>query len=313
MSQLPIKNKHLKDTINRVNVYLEDNEDTPMDLFFEMMNELKVSNLILPVGQDSEGLTFETVTFEDENATFIPLFTDSDEYESYFGEDTDFEPVSFDFSQYVDLVGENDLDGIIIDLEGTSLPLDKDFLQSMYIEEETLPEDDLKVLSADELKEILDSIDNDSLIELITSDEEFSQDKLFAELSCSTLLNIVSSDEPLDEFAVDGIVKSDDVGGFDLCNFQNDDLLFGGIFTDIDSVKEVIKEMDGYYYVQITKLTSLFEFSLVNDMDGVIINPGTTDFIIMREEYLSQASGIDVVAEDPRLRNSLDYAFQIDE
>lgn len=312
MCQLPIKNKHLKNVMNQVNVYLEKGEDTPMDLFFELMNELKVSNLIMPIGQDSDGLTFETVTFEADNATFIPLFTNSDEYEAYLGKETELEPVTFQFSQYVDLILENDLDGIIIDAEGESMPLDKEFLQSMYFEAETVSEEDKEVYSTGELKAILENADNESLVELLTSDEDFTQDRLFAELSCSTLLNIVSSDVPLDEIAVDGIIKSNDVDGFELCNFESDDLQFCGIFTDIDSAKEAIKEMDGYYYVQITKLTSLFEFNLFNDMDGVIINPGTLDFVIMRKDYLSQASGIDVVVEDPGLRNSLDYAFPIE-
>ncbi|MBQ7927362.1 MAG: SseB family protein [Methanobrevibacter sp.] len=310
MSQTSVRNKHLKETIDFAKVYLDDDEDTPMELFFELMNELKVSNLIMPLAEDSDGVIFENVTFEEDNQTFIPLFTDIDEFSAYVSEDSQFEPVVFDFNQYVDLVCENDLDGIIINIEGKYLPLERDFLEDMYFESETA-EEDVEAYGASKLKEVLDSIDNTSLIELLTSGNEFTLDELFAQLSSSTLLNLVVSEESLDGYADDGIINASDVDGFNLCNVEHGDIVLGGIYTDIDSIREVIKNLDGNYYVQITRLTDLFDFILRNDMDGVMINPNTLDCIIMRTDFLPQASGIEVIVENPKFRNCLEYAFKI--
>lgn len=307
MNQLSIRNKHLKETIDFAKVYLDDDEDTPMELFFELMNELKVSNLIVPLKENEDGIIFENVTIDEEDLTFIPLFTDIDEFSAYTSEDDQFDPVVLDFTQYVDLVSENDLDGIIINVKGNYLPLEKDFLENMYFE----IEGDVEPYGPHELKEIMENADNDSLIELLTSDEYFSTDDLFAELSDSTVFNLVVSDESLDEFAEDGIIKASDVGGFNLCNFDIGDILLGGIYTDIDTVREAVKDIDGHCYVQITRLSDLFDVVLRNDMDGVMVNPNTLNFIIMRSDILPQASGIEVIVEDPKFKDCLDYAFQL--
>lgn len=311
MSQLSIKNKHLKDTIDFAKVYLDDGEDTPMELFFELVNELKVSNLIVPLSEDSDGMIIEHVTFEDDGLTFIPLFTDIDEYNAHVGEDSEFKPEIFEFSQYVELVNENELDGIVINLEGKYLPLEKNLIENMYFETDTVPEDDIESYSPEELREMIEEITNDSLVELLTSDNQITPDMLFAELSQSTMLNIVISDESLDEYAVDGIIRAGDVGGFSLCSVEHGDITFGGIYTDIDSAKQAVKDLDGHFYVQITRLSDLFDFVLRNDMDGVMINANTLDCVIMRSDFLPQASGIEVIVENPKFRDCLEYAFQL--
>lgn len=307
MNQLSIRNKHLKETIDFAKVYLDDNEDTPMEVFFELMNELKVSNLIIPLNENEDGIIFENITIEEDGLTFIPLFTDTDEFSAYISGNDEFSPVVLDFAQYVDLVSENDLDGIIINIKGSCLPLERDFLENMYFK----IDGGVEPYGPDELKEILENASNDSLIELLTSEETFSTDDLFAELSDSTVYNLVVSDESLDEFAKDGIIKASDVGGFNLCNFDIGDILLGGIYTDIDTVREAAKDIDGHCYVQITRLSELFDFVLRNDMDGVMVNPNTLNFIIMRTDFLPQASGIEVIVEDPKFKDCLDYAFQL--
>ncbi len=311
MYQLSIRNKHLKETIDFAKVYLDDDEDTPIELFFELMNELKVSNLIIPLSEDEDGVIFENVTFEEDDLTYIPLFTDIDEFSAYVSEDSQFDPVVLDFGQYVDLVSENGLDGIMINIKGKYLPLEKDFLENMYFESEDESEGDVEAYGPGELKEILESINNDSLIELLTSEDKFKSDDLFAELSNSTLLNLVVSEEPLDEFAQDGIIKASDVDGFNLCNVEHGDILLGGIYTDIDSIRQAAKDVDAHCYVQITRLSELFDFVLRNDMDGVMVNANTLDFIIMRSDFLPQASGIEVIVEDPKFKDCLDYAFEL--
>ena len=130
------------------------------------------------------------------------------------------------------------------------------------------------------------------------------------ELSNSTLLNLVINDKPLDEFAKDGIIDADDVDGFSLCTIDNDEIHMGAIFTDKNAISKAINaDSDLYYYGQVTVLSELFDFILRNDMDGVVINPNGEDYVIAREDILPQASGIEIIVENPVFRDSLDYAF----
>lgn len=310
MTQMPIENKYLRDTIDYAKVYIDDDEDLPDELFFELINELKVSNLLIPLSEDEEELILEEVDLEGEDASFVPIFTNMEEYISHVGDETDFNPVSLDFAQYVDLVVENELDGLVIDIEGNYLPLEREFLEKIYFEvEET--ESDEDALTGEELKEIFDSVGNESLLDLLNSPEGASYDEFFAELSNATMLNLVISEDSLDEFAKNGIISSADVGGFELCNILDNGLMFGGLFTDIDAVKCISKDLDVPHYVQITNVKQFIDFILRNDFDGFIINPKSLDYAVFRKDILSQASGIEVVSENPKFKNSIDYAFQI--
>ena len=168
MSQQSVRNKHLKQTIDHAKVYLDDGEDIPVELFFNLVNELKVSNLIIPLFEDSDGINFENVNFEEDDLTFMPLFTDIDEYDAYIEKDSEFNPVTFDFSQYVDLVKESELDGIIINIEGKHLPLENDLLENIYFESDIADESDVEAYTASELKDLSQNVSNDSLVELLT-------------------------------------------------------------------------------------------------------------------------------------------------
>lgn len=131
------------------------------------------------------------------------------------------------------------------------------------------------------------------------------------ELSNSHLFNAVISDDPLDEFAQDGIIESSDVDGFSLFVIDDDPIHMAMIFTSKEEMAETLKDSEANFYGQITVLTDLFEFVLRNDMDGIVINPNSLEYYILREEILSQARGIELIAEDGRFRDSLDYAFLI--
>jgi len=131
------------------------------------------------------------------------------------------------------------------------------------------------------------------------------------ELSNSYMINPVISDEPLDEFAENGIIRCSDVGGFNLDILDEDPIRLAMIFTSKHELVKFIGETDTNCYGQITVLTELFDFILRNDIDGVVINPATQNYYILREEIISQARGIELIAEDDRLRDALDYAFTL--
>ena len=311
MTDYYVTNNHLKNVVDELKVSLKNEEDAPLELIANFICELEVSNLLIPAVEEDDAFAFEHIVSQDDESTYIPLFTDIDEYKKHEIEDSEFSPVAFDFDVYTDLILENELDGIILNVEGNFMPIEKAFIEEMFKMPEIPQDDTVEAYKPEELKDIFENVSNESLLEFI-ADEDSNDDieRLYVELSNSTLLNLVINDEPLDGFAKEGIIDADDVDGFSLCTIENDDFHLGAIFTDKDAISEAINADSGlFYYGQVTVLSELFDFILRNDMDGVVINPNREDYVIAREDILSQASGIEIIVENPVFRDSLDYAF----
>ncbi len=311
MTDSYITNNHLNDVVDELKIYLDEEKDAPLELIAKFICELKVSNLLIPAVEEEDAFAFEHIASEEDGSTYIPLFTDIDEYQKHAIEDSEFGPVAFDFDIYTDLILENELDGIILNVEGNFMPIEKLFIEEMFNIIETNDDDSVEAYNKEELKKIFENVTNESLVEFI-NDEDSNDDieRLYVELSNSTLLNLVINDNPLDEFAKDGIIDADDVDGFSLCTIDNDEIHMGAIFTDKNAISKAINaDSDLHYYGQVTVLSELFDFILRNDMDGVVINPNGEDYVIARDDILPQASGIEIIVENPVFKDSLDYAF----
>lgn len=272
--------------------------------------ELKVSNLLIPTMDDDEELVYETFVLEDEELILLPLFTSVEEFYKYYDEDGEFEPMENEFEIYAAIVEEDEIDGIVIDPEGVSARVPKDMVEFASADF-SIDFDDIRTRSKKEIKRAYNTASNRSLIRFIN--DEANADNLegiMVELSNSDVFNLIVSDEPLDGYAKNGVIEAKKVGGFNLFAIDGGDAFYGAIFTDKDAMLNAIPEDDDfYYYGQLTSIGALFDFILRNDMDGVLINPGTVDYLIPRSEILSQASGVDLVVEDKSFRNCLEYAF----
>lgn len=306
-----VTNNHLKDVVDDLKKYLDNGEDAPLELIAKFSWELKVSNLLIPGVEEENSFAFEHIVSEEDGSIYVPLFTDIGEYELHSQDDSEFEPVAFDFDVYTDMVLENELDGIVLNVEGNFLPVERAFIEEMFEITETVSDDTVEAYRPEELKDIFENVSNESLVGFLRNEDSNDDiERLYVELSNSTLLNLVINDEPLDGFAENGIIKADDVDGFSLCTIENDEIHLGAIFTDKDAIKKAINPDSGlHYYGQVTILSELFDFILRSDMDGVVINPNTDDYVISREDIIPQASGIEIIVENPIFRDSLDYAF----
>ncbi|MBE6498510.1 MAG: SseB family protein [Methanobrevibacter sp.] len=310
MDNSQIKNKHLGYLLEHVKLYLDDNEKIPLDLLLHLFGELRVSNLLLPLYYEDGDVVFENITSDDGN-TYLPIFTTQEEFEKHTDEESPYEAWDHDFDMYLDIVEHSNLDGVVIDIESLAVKLDNEFL-SQIPTGTPVKFGDGEALSDKEYKEIFESVTNDELIEFLKSD--FSRkdlEPLMVELSNARLLNAVFSDEPLDASARDGIIRCSDVGGFDLFYIDDDPIHLAVLFTSKKEMQESFEGTDLNIYGQVTVLTDLFDFVLKNDMDGIIINPNSLDFYILREEIISQARGFELIAEDDRFKESLEYAFLI--
>lgn len=301
-----VSNKYLGQAIVELKRALE-NDDNAAEKMTDFILELKVSNLFIPGIDEGEELVYETFIFEEDDLNVLPLFTSEEEFFKHYDDNSEFKPVSNEFEIYAGI--SDDIDAIVIDPEGESFFVTPEMIE-FAAEDFSISYDDIKARSVNEIRQVYDSVSNESLCQFIR-DESNDDDLegLMAELSGSWLINLVVSETSLDEFADDGIIKADDVDGFSLCVMEDDDSGYGIVFTDKDAISKALDEDGLFYYAQLTRLSSLFEFVLRNDMDGVIINPESDDYLIERSAILAQASGIDLVAEDASFKNCLDYAF----
>lgn len=300
-----MSNNYLIEAIKK----LECEDIDPKDVT-DFVFELKVSNLFIPAIDNDEELTYETFVLDDEDLILLPLFTSEEEFYKYYDEDDEYEPLSNEFDIYAAIVNEEEIDGIIIDAESLAARIPQDMVEFADADY-SISFDEIKTRSAKQIKKAYETASNKSISKFITdksNEEDF--EGIMVQLSNSDMMNLVVSNESLDEFAKDGVIKANDVGGFSLFAIDSGDAFYGALFTDKDAMLKAIPEDDGMsYYGQLTKVSSLFDFVLRNDMDGVVVNPGSDDFIIPRSAFLSQASGIDIVFEDQSFRNCLDYAF----
>ena len=299
-----VTNNHLKAAIQEFQKYLDNDEQPPQDLFIDLMNELRFSNLLIPGKIEDDSLNFENLTSEEDGSTVIPLYTDDDEFIKQNGEDYELDAIACDFDYYLELIEGLSIDGILINSASEEFLVESELLlEYPFI---SLEEDDeTEGLEAEKLLEIAKSTDNESLLEFIRNNET-QFEALMLELEKACLLNVVGSEESLDEFAKDGIIDADDAGDFDLCTATVDDREYGILFTGTDAISQT-KDDDMNCYYQLALLDEFFEYVLSSDMDGIIINPGLDDYIIPRSYILDAYGGLRY--SNPEFKKAIDYAF----
>ncbi len=300
-----IKNHYL---IKSINELVNSGNDMDPNSVTDFIFELKVSNLLIPGVDNGDELVYETLISDDE-MVYMPLFSSEEEFYKHYAKDSEYQPIDNEFDIYAGIAADENIDGIIIDVESLCFEIPMQIIEFAQADF-SVSHDDVKTRSVDEIRQVYDNLSNDDLIRFIR--EKSHEDKfedLMVELSNADLLNLVVSPKSLDEFAQNGIIEASDVGGFSLCTLEDGESRYGIMFTDKDALLKAIDDDGLNYYAQLTKVSELFDFVLRNDMDGVIINPFTDEFTIPRLEFLSQASGIELILEDASFRNCLDYAF----
>ena len=300
-------NNYLKTRLHEIEKHLGDDGEIPGDVIIDFVNELNVSTLMIPGIINGDDLDFEVLASEDDDMNVIALFTDSEEFQAYYPSGTEYGPVANDIGFYIDLVREYDLEGVILNPASSEFFLERDLLLELPLNTKIENMDDFKGYGGEELYEISKSINNDSLLEFMRSDND-SFEELMLELSKSTLLNLVVSNEDLTGYARGNVISRSDAGDFSICATGDEDNDFGVVFTGTDAIRQSLDDGDGMnHYYQVTLLDDLIEFILLSDMDGIIINPGLDDYLISREYLLQAYHGL--TYDNPSFKNAADYAF----
>ena len=309
MQRSYVTNNHLVSKFNEIGGYFEDGNEVPEYLFIQFVQELGVSNLLIPGIIEDDTLSFDILTSDDESIDVLPLFSDDDAFIECYGEDSEFSPIANDIRLYIDLLNESEIDGILFNPDSLDFLLERDILVNLPLPPVIETDDEFEGYDGERLLNIAQEAANDSLIEFLKSDDD-SFEALMLELQKSTLLNAVVSEEDLSVYAKNGVISSEDAGEFLLCTTGDDETQFGVLFTGTDAIRQGMdEESEMNCYCQVALLGEFLEFVLKSDMDGIIINPGSDDYLIGREALLEAYGGL--ALDNPAFKNARDYAFML--
>ncbi|MBQ2831179.1 SseB family protein [Methanobrevibacter sp.] len=294
-----IMHKHLRVVIE--DIYLNNNEITE-SLLLKLINEFRYSNLYIPAKREDGTLNF--IIYEDDGIKITPLFTDLDEFRKFFkGEDI--EALSNSFELYRNVLKTSEIEGYILNPASEKYLFKKEFILSI----ENVPKTSFyssNPYSKEELKAMFDSIDNASLEEFIEKGHNIGDyESLFERLSNSDILALMLSDIAFDDEIID-MQRTGPVAGMYMDNV-------GGTYATIFSSREKMTSVNApkHKYAQLINLATLVNFVLSEDMDGIVLNPGTDNVLIPRSELLKYSLGFERYANDERLSNSIYYIFKI--
>ena len=80
MQRSYVTNNHLVSKFNEIGGYFEDGNEVPEYLFIQFVQELGVSNLLIPGIIEDDTLSFDILTSDDELIDVLPLFSDDEAF-----------------------------------------------------------------------------------------------------------------------------------------------------------------------------------------------------------------------------------------
>ena len=297
--------KHLRVVIE--DIYSNNNELSE-DLTLRLIHEFRYSNLYIPAKKEDFTLNF--IIYEDDNGVKLtPLFTDPDEFNKFFKSEEDIELMQNSFELYQNILKTSDIEGYILNPASEKYVFSKEFILSI----KNIPKTNFYSTNAytiDELKQMRNS-KNEDLERFIENPLNVGNyEALFERLASSRLLTLMVSGVDLSAKARDGVISMMDSGP--LAQMYTDNV--GGVYATIFSSENKIREVDTkqFKYSQVVNLAMLVNFVLAEDMEGIVLNPGSDDVLIPRVTLLRYSLGFEKFANDEKLCDAIYYMFQIE-
>ena len=306
MQKSYVTNNHFRRVLNDLGDFLERGEEPPEDLFAAFINELRVSNLLVPGIFEGENFISENIFLED-GLTVIPLYTDDVEYIKDDNVDDQYDPVPNDILDYIEILNDNCGDGVVINPASECFTIPINLLNDFPLNSGITFNDNFNGgYGPEQLKNIAENITNDSLVNFIRNSSNMNNfEGLMLELSKSTLLNSFFSDDDFATYADNGIVLLNEVNKYQLATII-DDAEAGILFTSKNAMLDgAVDDVNNYYVYQITVLSEFIDFVLRHDMVGIVINPNLEDYFIPRYALFNYSS----ILDNPSFKNAIDYAF----
>ena len=292
--------KHLRVVIE--DIYANDNRLNE-NLALKLVNEFRYSNLYIAARKENDTLNF--ITYEYNDMKLTALFTDHDEFRKFHHED-DIQLLQNSFELYQNILKTTDFDGYILNPASEKYLFTKEFILTIT----NIPKTNFyttDAYSAGELLDIYRNVDNRYLEEYISNPKNVGDyEMLFERLANSTILTMMVSDMEFDNDIIDlreiGPVAgmyTDKVGG-----------IYVTIFSSTDRIRHV--NTSKFKYAQLVNLAMLVNYVLVEDLDGIVLNPDSDNVLIPRSVLLRYSLGFERYANDARLCEALYYMFALD-
>ena len=291
--------KHLRVVIE--DIYANDNMLNE-NLALKLVNEFRYSNLYIAARKENDTLNF--ITYEYNDMKLTALFTDHDEFRKFHHED-DIQLLQNSFELYQNILKTTDFDGYILNPASERYLFTKEFILTIT----NIPKTNFyttDAYSAGELLDIYRNVDNRYLEEYISNPKNVGDyEMLFERLANSTILTLMVSDMEFDNDIIDlreiGPVAgmyTDKVGG-----------IYVTIFSSTDRIRHV--NTSKFKYAQLVNLAMLVNYVLVEDLDGIVLNPDSDNVLIPRSVLLRYSLGFERYANDARLCEALYYMFAL--
>ena len=291
--------KHLRVVIE--DIYANANRLNE-DLALKLVNEFRYSNLYIAARKENDTLNF--ITYEYNDMKLTALFTDHDEFRKFHHED-DIQLLQNSFELYQNILKTTDFDGYILNPASERYLFTKEFILTIT----NIPKTNFyttDAYSAGELLDIYRNVDNRYLEEYISNPKNVGDyEMLFERLANSTILTLMVSDMEFDNDIIDlreiGPVAgmyTDKVGG-----------IYVTIFSSTDRIRHV--NTSKFKYAQLVNLAMLVNYVLVEDLDGIVLNPDSDNVLIPRSVLLRYSLGFERYANDARLCEALYYMFAL--
>ena len=291
--------KHLRVVIE--DIYANGNRLNE-NLALKLVNEFRYSNLYIAARKENDTLNF--ITYEYNDMKLTALFTDHDEFRKFHHED-DIQLLQNSFELYQNILKTTDFDGYILNPASEKYLFTKEFILTIT----NIPKTNFyttDAYSAGELLDIYRNVDNRYLEEYISNPKNVGDyEMLFERLANSTILTLMVSDMEFDNDIIDlreiGPVAgmyTDKVGG-----------IYVTIFSSTDRIRHV--NTSKFKYAQLVNLAMLVNYVLVEDLDGIVLNPDSDNVLIPRSVLLRYSLGFERYANDARLCEALYYMFAL--
>lgn len=301
MRKLFIKHNNLRKTLEDLHVEVDEIEDSVIERF---VNEIKHSSLIIAADKTEDDINFRVFEFEGED--YGVLFTDMDEFRKSFSDD-ECESHMYDFAIYQKMVELGLIEGFLINPESECFLLKKELILKIT----DLPEhvyDDEDAYTSKELKQIYDSIDNSQLEEFIENKDNIGRyDELFEHISNSVMLTLMISADDLTEYASDGVISMLKTGPLAFLYIDEVGGQYSTLFTSLDKMNFIDTDLNKYS--QIVNVSIMTNFILNDDMDGIIINPGSDNILLTREILFEYSPLLEKTCNDARLNSAIFHLF----
>ena len=292
--------KHLRVVIE--DIYANGNRLNE-NLALKLVNEFRYSNLYIAARKENDTLNF--ITYEYNDMKLTALFTDHDEFRKFHHEE-DIQLLQNSFELYQNILKTTDFDGYILNPASERYLFTKEFILTIT----NIPKTNFyttEAYSAGELLDIYRNVDNRYLEEYISNPKNVGDyEMLFERLANSTILTLMVSDMEFDNDIIDlreiGPVAgmyTDKVGG-----------IYVTIFSSTDRIRHV--NTSKFKYAQLVNLAMLVNYVLVEDLDGIVLNPDSDNVLIPRSVLLRYSLGFERYANDARLCEALYYMFALD-